>query len=685
MKVVKQRDLKDCGVCALQSIILHYNGYVSLEKLRLDTYTNKDGTNAYNLIKAAKSYGFDAYGIKANASQLFKEPLVFPTIAHLRLKNGLEHFVVIYKVSKNKLQIMDPAKGKIVMNKKDFLEVWTNVLIIIHPQQKIIKYERERRLLDLFFEIVNSQSKIIFQLILTSILLTIVSLLSNYYFKIGLNAITNNLYINSLKLIILIFACVTLFKIMFQYLRTYFENHLNKNIDINLFSNFIKHLFNLPLNIVQSRSLGEIVTRVHELNDLKIMFTDFFVTIFLDSILTMSSMIFLIFISKELFFVLCIALMLYLLIGLVFNKINYKKIMQNIEFETEFNTTLIENLNMFSSIKNLNTTDLNLNWIEKKLIKYLKDNYILTNFFNKQNLSKNMINELTLFIVNTFGFYLIYINSLEILDLITFNSLMSYYIDPIKNMIDMLPKINYLKASFYKLNDFLANKVEFFSNSKEEIIANNIEFKNVDYSYNGYDLTLKNFSLSIKANEHVFLKGASGAGKSTICKLLYKLVTVNKGNILIGGVSISDYSLDAIRNNICYVSQTENLYTGTIKENILYHRDIDLSDFNKICNICKLEDLVTKRPLRYETVISDDTNYLSGGEKQRIILARALLKNSQILVLDEALSEVDFKTESEIIKNILNTFQNKTIIYISHKEQSGLFDRTIFLKDLNEQ
>ncbi len=684
MKVVKQRDLKDCGVCSLASIIMHYDGFVPLEKLRIDTFTTKDGTNAYNLIKAAKSYGFDAYGVKIDANKLFGDPLVLPAIAHLHLTNGLEHFVVIYKISKNKLTIMDPAKGKVVMKRDEFLNVWTNVIIFFHPQKKLLKYNQEKKLHNIFLAIAKNQSKLIIKIIMVSILLTIVSILANYYFKVGLNAITNNLYINSLKLIFLIFLSITIFKIILEYLRTYFENHLNKNIDILLFSDFLKHLFNLPLNIIQSRSLGEIVTRVNELNDLKIFFTDFFITIFLDSILASVSMVLLLIINKGLFFILCTSILLYLLIGLIFNKINYRKIIRNIECETDFNTTLIENLNMISSIKNMNTTELNLNSISNKLMRYLKDNYVLTNFFNKQNLSKNFVNEITLFLVNSVGFYLIMTNRLLVVDLITFNSLMAFYIEPIKNCIDMLPKFSYLKASFYKLNDFLANNTEEHNYSEEKLIDNNIDFQNVTYSYNGYKNIINNINFSIKAHEHIFLKGTSGSGKSTICKLLYRLINTNNGNILIGGVSISDYSLNTIRNNICYVSQNEHIFTDTIRRNIVFNRDVELSEFDKVVKICKLEKLVSKRPLRYESLISDDTNFLSGGEKQRIILARALLKRSEILILDEALSEVDFKTESEIIKNILNNYQEKTIIYISHKNHTNLFDRTIFLKALNE-
>jgi len=153
MEIVKQRDLKDCGACSLQSIILNYKGFVPLEKIRLDTYTDKDGTNALHLINAGKKYGFDSYGIKLTTKELLNKNIILPAIAHLTLKSGVNHFVVIYKITKHKLTIMDPAKGKVIMRKDDFLDVWTNVILFFHPREKILKYSKDKSLSNLFWRI----------------------------------------------------------------------------------------------------------------------------------------------------------------------------------------------------------------------------------------------------------------------------------------------------------------------------------------------------------------------------------------------------------------------------------------------------------------------------------------------------------------------------------------------------
>lgn len=678
MKIVRQRDFKDCGVCALSSIIQYYGGYVSLERIRLDVKASIDGTNAFNLIEASRKYGFDGVGLKVKS--LDDKKVKLPAIAHINLKNGFQHFVVVYKVTKNKVILMDPAKGKVVISKEEFNREWSKTILVMYPRMKIISFKKENNLFNIFLSVLLKEKRLFFYIIVMSIFMMIFTIASSYYFQVMIDGITGNYYVTYLKLFVLIFGVIILLKLLFMYFRNYLENHLNKNIDCVLNASFLVHTFNLPLEIILSRTSGEIITRVNELGNIKSLFTEIFISCILDFLLMFASVPLLLSISKDLFLALFLCLILYFFVGLISSKIVFKKAYHNIELEANFNNALLENINMINSIKNLNITNSRLKKIEECLSKFLYDTFLLSSFLNKEKTLKNWISEIGFFVINTWGFYLIFQGKLEITALVTFNTLLNFFLDPIKNCIDSIPKYNYLKATYAKINDFLSNEQEKMG-KVTYLKDNSIKMEKITFSYNNINNILYNFNLQIKGGEFVVFKGQSGCGKSTLCKMIDKYITNYKGNILIGSINIKDLSLATIRKNIMYVNQNENIVTDTIRNNILLDRNIPEKVFFEICKLCAVDEIAKRKPLRYDTVIGNEIGNISGGELQRIILARALLNNFQILILDEALSETDYKMEEKIMINIRNYFKNKTIICITHKNHDKLFDRVINVGD----
>lgn len=675
MIVVRQRDEKDCGVCALLSIIRYYKGSVPLEKIRLDAKTTNEGTTALNLILASQKYGFEAVGVKLNSIYDIKQ---FPAIAHMNLKKGYTHYVVIEKITKDKIVIMDPAKGKVVMKVNDFICEWSNVVLLFYPKQKIIVLKNEVTIFKLFTRVMKSEKGLVKIIIFVSFLLMLLSILLGYYFQILFSSITNGYSYKYLKIIVIIFLIFTIFKIILSFYRTYLENHLNKNIDCLLNSDFLSHLYNLPLNVITSRNAGEIISRVNDLTSIKNIITEIFMSSTLDLILVVIAVPLLINISKNLFFILFLIIILYFLIGLIFSKVIFKRAYQNISYEADFNNNLIEDIKMINSIKNLNIVSPALKKLESKLTNYLYDSYLLNIVINNEKTLKSIIYEIGFFIINTYGLYLLYKNKILLINIITFNTLLSLFLDPLKNIVDNMPKYCYMKATISKINDFLSLKKEELGDI-EDTYGYELRFKNLTYSYNKYENIIKNFNLIIPEGSFILLKGPSGSGKSTICNILNKYINDYDGNILLGAINIKDLSINTIRNNILYVNQNENIFSGTIRENIALDKKISEVDFQYICYLCKIDEIVKKRPLRYETFISPDENNLSGGERQRIILARALLNSFNILLLDEALSEVDMKLELSILKNMRKLYKDKTIIYISHKKYPKIFDNVINL------
>jgi ABC-type bacteriocin/lantibiotic exporter with double-glycine peptidase domain len=681
---VKQRDIKDCGAACLQSIIRYYDGYVSLEKIRQDTCITKDGITAYNIVIAAQKYGFDAYGIKINIDDLFSKKIILPCIAYLVLNNGLKHYVVIYKINKEFLLLMDPAKGMTKIKHNDFIKIWQNVIIVLTPKCPIIKFNQTNRLFDLFKKICHQEKKLIINLLIVSIILTILSIVSSFYFKISIKTISTNNY-DYLWLIIIFFAILTIIKIFINYLRSYYENYLNKNIDVKIFIPFLKHIFKLPLKAISNRNTGEIATRINELNNIKNLFSNLFVSLILYLFMALSSLFFLYYLNYQLSIMLLTIIVIYISVNLLFIKPLMAKTNQNISFETSFNSMVISYLAAFNSIKNINQLNYFTNKLENNCCSYINDTFNFNNYLNRFMFLNNVIMDLGLFIVNTFGILMIYKNNLSLIDLVTFDSLYLYLLDPIKQIINLIPKYIYIKNTFTKINDFISLDEEESNIINNEIFINgDIDFSNISFSYNYYNYPLNKFSLHIEKGSKVLIMGSSGCGKSTLFKLLYRLYDPFSGRIAINNINIQDYSLNTIRNAITYVSQDEKLFNDTIKNNLTLGKTVSVDILNNIANICQINSILDAKSLRFDSVILESADNLSGGEKARLILARSLINSKPIIILDEAFSQIEEQDANIIINNIIDYFKENTIIIISHFKPAYNFNQVIRMGVLNE-
>ena len=242
---------------------------------------------------------------------------------------------------------------------------------------------------------------------------------------------------------------------------------------------------------------------------------------------------------------------------------------------------------------------------------------------------------------------------------------MSLFVDSIDNVISIVPKYLLIKLSFGKINEWLNLDCE--KDEDEELFNNgDILFDNISYSYDDYHSIFNGFSLRIGKNDHLVMKGKSGCGKSTLCKFLNRSIDEYKGNILINGINIKDYSLKTIRKNIIYVSQRECLFSDTIRNNILMGLEINNDDFYRILRLTKVSLILDRKSFKLDSMLFDGGFNLSGGERQRIILARALVRKPKILILDEALNQVDLDMERSIVNELDNYLVDTTLIYVSH-------------------
>jgi len=649
-----QEEISDCGICSLASIIRYYKGNVPLETLRYETKTNSEGVNAYELINVSKKYGFNSYGEKVEDIKNKRTPF----IAHLKLDNGLYHFIVVYKIRKNNLLIMDPKIGLKRISLDEFNREFTGVILNFIPKGKIPKYKENKFIIKKILNDIKESKIFNFIILIISFIILILTTIINLEIE---------LLKNNKNIIYLFFGIIIINEILIL-----IKNNIliNKSIKFNnsIIKDFIIHIFKLPSNYLKLKQNGEIVTRFNELNDLSNnifnIILEFIFNVLLSIILCIliyiksSNIILLIFIFTILFF--------------IFNIKIYKKLINEIKYslslESDYNSNIIDYISNITTIKNLNIYDYFINNIDKNLSNKNNVNKII----NKKIYRVNFFNNIMINIINLIIIYYIIFYKTNLTSSLLIYILFNYYINIIKNIIDFYPSFLLFKSIIKKNSNFLS--FQNFSNFLKLKKFKDININNLNYSINGKKI-LCNINFKIKNKDKVFIRGPSGIGKSTLMKILKKEIDNYNGEIYFDNHNIREYEVSRL---ITYVEQDESLFNDTILNNILLGKSISKEELEKVLKICRIDKINIVKEIGLDAMIINNTS-ISGGEKNRIIFARSLIHSKNIIILDEILKETDYKLEINIIKDIIEYYKDKTIIYISHKDVSFLFNKVLTL------
>lgn len=675
---ILQDDLKDCGVCSLLSIIKFYDGEVSKEYLRELTRTNKDGVNALNLLKASRELGFEAYGIKAKIKDIKDNNL--PLIAHITVEKKYNHFIVIYKIDhrKNRLLVMDPARGYLFLPFSNFANMSTGYYLIMKPKQLIPKFIENNNFFDDVKNVFMKNKTIIVWVIIESMAFIIINVIDSYQFKLFFDEPLND-DIHKIFFLLLIL-------IMFKYLTNFFRNNLinliNFLIDKNIVYKAYNHIINLPYLYYKNHTNGDLLTRINDLGNIKELISNLFVCIFVDLFFAIIILIIMFFFNKNLTLIVLGCLTLYIVIVLIYNYYLVGYIKENIRKSSIVNNYLIESLASFETIKNMSLQDYIINNFMNKYLEFNLNKKKLLKKINTENLLKNIIVSLNNILIIYFGVTYIYNQKILLPTLITFITLSNYLTEPIRKILDL--SIMYLnsKESIKRIIEIYRIPKEVIAIDKRKSIKSlngNIIISNLNYSYNGIDNIFFNISMEIEEGQKVLLKGKSGSGKSTLMRLLIKYIDNNyQGNIIIDGFNLKEIELGTLRKNICYVSQEEYLYTDSVYENITLGRKISYEKFLLHAKGLFIDEIVKKSVLGYNYLIENNGENLSGGERMRIIIARSIIRAFNIYIYDETFSGLDVTLERDILNYLFKLYPDKTFIIVSHRDSNcDLYDKII--------
>ena len=669
---IPQIDARDCGVAALASIAKFYGSDYSLAHLRELAKTNKEGTTALGIVKAAKEMSFETRAIQADMSLFEMEDIPYPFIVHVNKEGKLQHYYVVYKNIKDHLIIGDPDPTVKVtkMTKERFASEWTGVAIFLAPAPSYKPHKDKKNGLMSFLPLIFRQRSLIFYIVLASLLVTLINIGGSYYLQGILDEYIPNQMKSTLGIISIGLIITYILQQIMSFSRDYLLTVLSQRLSIDVILSYIRHIFELPMSFFATRRTGEVISRFTDANSIIDALASTILSLFLDvSILIIVGSVLLVQ-NTNLFLLSLISVPIYIIIIFAFMKPFEKMNNDVMQSNSMVSSAIIEDINGIETIKSLTSEETRYQKIDSEFVDYLDKSFKLSKYSILQSSLKQGAQLILNIVILWFGAQVVMTGKISIGQLITFNTLLSYFTNPLENIINLQTKLQSAKVANNRLNEVYLVESEFNNTQTltgSQFLAGDICFEDISYKYGFGRDTLNDINLTIKQGDKVSLVGISGSGKTTLAKMIVNFFEPYKGRITINNNDLKMIDKKVLRQHINYLPQQAYIFSGSILENLTLgaNQMISQEDIIKACEIAEIRQDIEQMPMGYQTELSDGAG-LSGGQKQRIALARALLTKAPVLILDEATSGLDVLTEKKVIENLM-AMTDKTIIFVAHR------------------
>ena len=680
--LIKQHDIKDCGAACLASVGAYYGNKMPIAKIRQICHTDTRGTNVLGIIQGLEAMGFNAKGVKGDIEALSNIPL--PAIAHIIVNGQLHHFVVIYKLSKGKVTVMDPAYGKLEeYSEEDFTKIWTGVLVILEKNEYFEQKDERTSVYARFWNLVKPHKSILFQALLGAVIYTVLGLSTSIYIE----KITDYVLIDGnrrlLNLLSIGMIIILLFQIFISSMKSILVLQTGQKMDKHLILGYYKHLLKLPQRFFDTMRVGEIISRVNDAVKIRSFINDVAIQIFVNVFIVFFSFAMMFTYYWKLALIVALVIPFYLLVYWITNKLNKKVERQLMEESADLESHLVESLNSVRTIKQFGIETFANNTTDNEFSVLLKTIY-------KSVLNALFSGNSSEFLSRIFTIVLLWVGAGYVIDreitpgeLLSFYALIGYFTSPVSQLIGMNKTVQNALIAADRLFEIMDLERE-ETTDKLELTADgigNIQFKDVHFSYGSRVDVFEGFNCEIEKGKTTAIVGESGSGKTTLASLVQNLYSLKKGKIMIGDYDIQYISNQSLRTMVSVVPQQIDLFSGNVIDNIALGEDIP--NMQRIIDITKklgILEFIEKLPNGFQTYLGENGSQLSGGQKQRIAIARALYKNPEVLILDEATSALDTESE-QIIQRTLDEFkaQGKTMIVIAHRLSTIAHSDTILV------
>lgn len=676
----KQPDAMDCGPTCLRIISKHYGRCISLEKLRKLSETTRIGSSLKNIADSAEKVGFRTLGVKVSLEKLSNSPL--PCIVHW----NQYHFVVVYKIRKGKIFIADPAHGLIVLTSKEFLQNWIDnhanentedgIALLLEPTTKLKAVEAddktEKQGFGFLYQYLFRYKKFIIQLFFGLLAGSLLQLAFPFLTQSIVDVGIQNQDINFIYLILIAQLFLFAGRISIELIRGWILLHLSTRINISLISDFFIKLMNLPIAFFDSKMTGDIMQRINDhqrienlltTTSLSVLFSMFNLVIFGGVLAWYSMTILLVFLSGSVLYFVWVVLFLKKR-----KDLDYKRFAQM----SSERSKVMELINGMQEIK-LHNAQKQKRWsweyLQARLFKIEIKNLSLQ---QTQTVGSNVINELKNIFITILSAKLVIDGSITLGMMMAITYIIGQLNSPIQQLIGFIYTAQDAKIALERLSEVHNREDE--ENLGDEKITDlleefDIKLSDVSFRYTGgIHNVIEKLSLTIPANKITAIVGASGSGKTTLMKMLLKFYEPQKGVIKVGHYNLNNVSQQAWREKCGVVMQEGYIFNDTIANNIAVGQDyVDKEKLFKAVEIANIKDFIEELPLGYNTKIGMEGVGMSTGQKQRLLIARAVYKNPDIICFDEATSALDAKNERIIMENLNTFFKDRTAIVIAHR------------------
>lgn len=670
MICVKQRDVTDCGAACLVSIAGSYGYRFSVSQIRQIAGTDKRGTSMLGMVEAAQQMGFQAKAVRANPEVIRQIPL--PSIAHVLLENGLQHFVVLYRISKHQLVYMDPGTGTQVKTNPDaFTKIWTGVLLLLEPSIAVSGSQVTITTKQRLYHLLYSNRSLLLQGFIGALVYTILGLSVSIYIQKLVDTIfvDGDLgLLNLISIIMILLLCVQQYTGTFK---TVLGLQVGQRMDAALITHYLRHLLQLPQFFFDTMRTGEVLSRINDAVMIRNFISDTIMQVVVNSLILFCSFLLMFFYSSKLALWMLVLLPLYLALYFVSNKINKYWQRKLMERSAAMETELVGTLQASATIKRFGLEPAMMEKNETRLIGLLRTLY-------DTGIRNIAISSVAEFATKLFTLFILWIGSISVIErtltpgtLLSFYSIIGYFTGPVLVLIGSTKSFQEAMIAADRLFEIMELETEAAAQIGRyqcSFTAGTIVFDKVSFRYGSRQIVFADLSFQIPAGACIGIAGESGSGKSTLLHLLLRLYPLQNGQIRIGQTDISDVSLTELREKITIVPQETDILAGTILENICLNTAVDMDRVIELCRQVGSDHFIRSLPESYHTVLEEQGTNLSGGQKQRIGIVRALYRQPSILLLDEATASLDTISES-VVQECLQYYRQKgiTIIIVAHR------------------